>query len=416
MPLRHSAIFFLSMLLLSASVSTATAQSVNQLKKERARLEQQISQSKELLATTNKDVKSHLKELSLMSERVKMQADLVDALNAEVAAMVEEQTHLEQELQELEQALQRRKDSYAAALQQSTYSNTFENRLLFILSSETFHQMYRRLRYLKEYSDFQVSMGRELQAKQAELEQKKTELEAMKAEKTELLARQQEEQQALVSHRAEQQKLVSRLQKKQADIKSEIKRCQNEYDRLDKKIDQLINEQIQASQKKKSGGKAQKNNAGSGSSSGYKMGAEDVKLSGSFAANKGKLPVPVAGKYMLANHYGLSQVDGMKNVKVNNLGVDVKCGAGATARNIFDGEVSAVFEHPSRKTYGVLVRHGNYISVYCNLQTVSVRQGDKVKAGATVGSIAQDASGDYILQFQLRKDMQRLNPEQWIRF
>ena len=119
---------------------------------------------------------------------------------------------------------------------------------------------------------------------------------------------------------------------------------------------------------------------------------------------------------MLLNHYGINQVEGMKDVKLNNLGVDVKCGVGANVRNIFDGEVSTVFEHPTRKTYGVLIRHGNYISVYCNLATTNVHQGQKLKAGATIGTVATDAQGDNILQFQLRKDLQRLNPEQWIKF
>ena len=323
-----------------------------------------------------------------------------------------------------------RKSRYASALSQSLHRNSFENRLLFLLSSDTFRQMYRRMRYLGEYAHFQAQMGREIQAKQQELEEKRAQLTELKASQTELLAQRQHEQQALATQQAEQQALVSRLQKQQATIKSELKRQQSEYDRLDKKIEQLINEQIAASQAKAKAkekaatakGKETKKPdtptppAESSSKVGFKMSADDVKLSGSFQQNKGRLPVPVQGSYMIASHYGIQQMSGMKHVTVNNQGVDLRCSRGATARNIYDGEVSAIFEHPSRKTYGILVRHGNYISVYCNLATLSVRQGDKVKGGAPLGTIHTDPSGESILQFQLRKDLQRLNPEEWIKF
>ena len=398
-------------------IPVVQAQDVKQMKDQRARLEKKLAESKELLASTTKDVKSRLSRLTVLGERIKVQTELVSTMASELSAIDQEQKNLESELTLLEGELQKRKDHYASALKQSVHRNSFENRMLFLLSSDTFHQMYRRLRYLREYSDFQAQQGREIQQKQAELTKKREELEQLRHEKEELLARQQAEQQALASQRAEQQTLVSRLQKQQADIKSEIKRCQTEYDRLDKKIEQIINENIRASQKKKSSGSGKNAGKSSGSStSGYKMSAEEVKLSGSFAANKGRLPVPVSGAYMLLNHYGINQVEGMKDVKLNNLGVDVKCGIGANVRNIFDGEVSTVFEHPTRKTYGILIRHGNYISVYCNLATTNVHQGQKLKAGATIGTVATDAQGDNILQFQLRKDLQRLNPEQWIKF
>lgn len=409
-------------------ITPASAQSVQQMKKDRARLEQQIKESQQLLATTGKDVKSQLAQLSVLSERIRQQTELVTQMGNELKATEAEITRLGSELKELEADLEMRKSRYASALSQSIHRNSFENRLLFLLSSDTFRQMYRRMRYLSEYAHFQAQMGREIQTKQQELEQKRAELTELKASQTELLAQRQHEQQALATQQTEQQALVSRLQKQQATIKNELKRQQSEYDRLDKKIEQLINEQIAASQAKAKAkekattakGKETKQPdtppAESGSKGGFKMSADDVKLSGSFQQNKGRLPVPVQGSYMIASHYGIQQMSGMKHVTVNNQGVDLRCSRGATARNIYDGEVSAIFEHPSRKTYGILVRHGNYISVYCNLATLSVRQGDKVKGGAPLGTIHTDPSGESILQFQLRKDLQRLNPEEWIKF
>ena len=426
---RHSLLFIL-FFISTFFVTPACAQSVQQMKKDRARLEQQIKESQQLLASTGKDVKSQLAQLSVLSERIRQQTELVTQLGNELKATETEISLLGSELKELEADLEMRKSRYASALSQSLHRNSFENRLLFLLSSDTFRQMYRRMRYLGEYAHFQAQMGREIQAKQQELEEKRAQLTELKASQTELLAQRQHEQQALATQQAEQQALVSRLQKQQATIKNELKRQQSEYDRLDKKIEQLINEQIAASQAKAKAkekaatakGKETKKPdtptppAESSSKGGFKMSADDVKLSGSFQQNKGRLPVPVQGSYMIASHYGIQQMSGMKHVTVNNQGVDLRCSRGATARNIYDGEVSAIFEHPSRKTYGILVRHGNYISVYCNLATLSVRQGDKVKGGAPLGTIHTDPSGESILQFQLRKDLQRLNPEEWIKF
>lgn len=397
-----------------------SAQTVQQMKQDRARLEQQIKESQKLLTSTGKDVKSQLAQLSVLSEQIRQQTELVTQLGNELKATDAEIVRLTGELKQLEADLQMRKDRYARALSQSVHRNSFENRLLFLLSSDSFRQMYRRLRYLGEYAHFQVDQGHVIQTKQAELEAKRTELSALKDSQTELLAQRRQEQDALAARQAEQKALVSRLQKQQATIKSELNRQQSEYDKLNKRIDDLINQQIAASRAAKKGEKksaTQKDSKSAGAeSSGYKMSADEVKLSGSFLQNKGRLPVPVQGSYMIAAHYGIRQMEGMKYVTVNNKGIDLRCGSGATARNIFDGEVTAVFESSIRKTYGVLVRHGNYISVYCNIGVPSVRVGDKLKGGATIGTIHTDPSGESILQFQLRKDMQQLNPEEWIKF
>ena len=144
----------------------------------------------------------------------------------------------------------------------------------------------------------------------------------------------------------------------------------------------------------------------------YNMNTEDRQLSGSFERNRGILPMPITGPYVIVSHYGQYKVDGLKNVKLDNKGIDIKGKAGAKARAIFDGEVSAIFKYNGLNN--VLVRHGNYISVYCNLSTVSVAKGSKVKTRTELGTIHQDASGNAVLHFQLRKETTKLNPEQWL--
>ena len=142
------------------------------------------------------------------------------------------------------------------------------------------------------------------------------------------------------------------------------------------------------------------------------MNTEDRQLSGSFERNRGILPMPITGPYVIVSHYGQYKVDGLKNVKLDNKGIDIKGKAGAKARAIFDGEVSAIFKYNGLNN--VLVRHGNYISVYCNLSSVSVSKGSKVKTRSELGTIHKDASGNAVLHFQLRKETTKLNPELWL--
>ena len=145
----------------------------------------------------------------------------------------------------------------------------------------------------------------------------------------------------------------------------------------------------------------------------YKVDAGDRKLSAVFERNKGVLPVPITGPYLIVEHYGRRNVPGLRHVALDNKGIDIKGQAGAQARAIFDGEVSAVFQYNGMTN--VLVRHGSYISVYCNLSSTTVKRGQKVKTRESLGRVADDGSGNIILHFQLRKETAKLNPEAWIK-
>ena len=144
----------------------------------------------------------------------------------------------------------------------------------------------------------------------------------------------------------------------------------------------------------------------------FSLNNEDRQLSGSFERNRGILPVPITGPYVIVSHYGQYAVDGLRNVKLDNKGIDIKGKPGAQARAVFDGEVSAIFQYNGLNN--ILVRHGNYISVYCNLSSVSVSKGSKVNTRTVLGTIHTDSSGNTVLHFQLRKETAKLNPELWL--
>lgn len=139
----------------------------------------------------------------------------------------------------------------------------------------------------------------------------------------------------------------------------------------------------------------------------------DARLTGSFASNQGRLPMPITGNYTISSHFGAYNVNGLNGVTLDNKGINLTAPAGAQARCVFDGEVTAIFSMGGMTN--VIVRHGSYITVYCNLSGVSVRQGQRVSTRQTIGNVARDASGNCTLHFQLRHETQKLNPERWLR-
>lgn len=146
----------------------------------------------------------------------------------------------------------------------------------------------------------------------------------------------------------------------------------------------------------------------------FTMSKADRELSGSFVANRGKLPMPISGPYIITSRYGQYSVEGLRNVKLDNKGIDIQGKPGAQARAIFDGKVAAVFQ--LNGLFNVLIRHGNYISVYCNLSSASVKSGDTVSTKQSIGQIFSDGAdnGRTVLHFQLRREKEKLNPEPWL--
>ena len=405
---------FLVILCCSLSTYGQTNAKVKEMESERQRIEQQIAESSKLLSSTQKDVDGQLAQLSALSEQIKKQKQYVSRLDADVKAVDREIRSIGEQLVTLQTELDRRRNHYAHALQLMSRKNTFENRLMFLLSSESFSQMVRRMRYLREYSNFQQSQGELLMAQQKELDAKRAELESTRQAKKELLVKQIEQQKLLNQQQAEQQKLLSGLKKKQKEIRNSIAQQQRERDKLNEQINRIIEEELAAQNKKESAEDAKKSD---GTMPAYKENAADKKLTGSFQSNKGKFPVPITGPYLVTSHYGVNYVAGLSNVKINNHGVDIRGLENCYARAIFEGTVSAIFEHPQiQGSYIVMIRHGQYISAYFNLAALRVQKGDKVKTGEQLGLVRPDLSGHYTMQFQLRKDKERLNPEQWITF
>lgn len=410
-----------------------TNQKIEDLKSQRGQLQEQIKRSESLLLSTQKDVKSQLGDLALINSQLEERRKYIRAMELEMGALDADILKQEKQLKQLQADLKQKQQKYAQSVRYLRKNRSIEERLMFIFSAEDLNQMYRRLRYVTQYADYQRLQGNQLKQKHAEVETKRKQLLATREEKTLLLAQREEERSQIEIKEKQQRALVNQLQKRQRNLQAELKKQRQQSQRLNAQIDKLIEQEIAAAKRRaaeeerKRKAAAQKAAAGkkkgeAAPASSTKKGGKEVpmmaeytgdrQLSGVFEKNKGRLPMPITGSYAIVSRFGQYAVAGLKNVKLDNKGIDIKGQKGAQARSIFDGEVSAVFQFGGYTN--VLVRHGSYISVYCNLASTTVKQGQKLKTHDPIGTVATDASGNTILHFQLRKETTKLNPEQWL--
>ncbi|WP_417127354.1 murein hydrolase activator EnvC family protein [Phocaeicola sp.] len=418
-------------------LTAQTTPKIRQLEKQRNELKQQIAESETLLQSTKNDVKSQLSNLALLSGQIEERQKYIQTIENDVKAIQQEISRLERELKNLQKELNEKRQKYELSVKYIYRNKSIQDKLMFIFSAEDFGQMYRRLRYVREYADYQRLQGIQVQRKQKQVTEKANSLKNSRKAKEDLLKQGEAEKAKLEAQEQERKQILSGLQKKQRSIQSELSKQRRSADKLNAQIDRLIEIEIEKARKRaeeearrkaeeaRKKAEAAKGNAETSTSTkketsktsvekleAYKVDSEDRRLSSNFEKNKGILPVPITGPYVVVGHYGQYQVKGLRNVKLDNKGMDIKGKSGANARAIFDGEVSAVFQYNGLTN--VLVRHGSYISVYCNLSTVRVKKGSLVRARDVLGEIHTNTEGETILHFQLRKETVKLNPELWI--
>lgn len=435
----------------SAKKNVPTTKDIQKLQNEQAALLKQISESENMLKTTKRDVKSQLANLAVINGRIHAQSAYVQGIQSEVDTLSYNIGVLGRELMQLEDELAECKRKYTHGAMYMYRNRMTQNKLMFVFSAKNFQQMYRRLRYAQEYTKYQRAQGKIVQKKEEEVEAKKASLEETNNQKKALLDEGKKQQLVLETQKKERQTVVDQLNKKQKQLQNTLAEQQKKNRQLNARIDQLVQEEIRKAEERRKAEEAKRkaeeerrrreqaaqetaknNNSGTNKNSSSKDTNKstatksstankttfnapdnaDRQLSSNFAANQGRLPVPITGGYVISAHFGSYSPEGLSGVVLDNKGTDYTGKPGAQARCIFDGEVTSIFSLGG--TTNVLVRHGSYISVYCNLSSTSVRQGQKVSARQTLGPIARDASGNVTLHFQLRKETAKLNPERWI--
>ena len=468
------------------------------LQAERNQIQQKIRQQEKALRANQADVKKRLQDLLVLNTQIDERQKNIEGIQQDIHGIDNNIGILTVQLQNLQSQLNQHKEKYIKSLRYSAKHHNIQENMMFIFSAESLTQLYRRMRFVKEYAAYQKAQGDIIKLKQQQIGEKNQQLNVVKGQKNTLLYKGKQEKKALEGQQGEQKKVVASLQQQQKTIQSVIAEQRQKDAELNKKIDALIAEEVakararaaeetkrraeaaaeakrkaeelarkkaaaeaaarenakriaeakareehlkaearaaeraedmakrkQAEQlareaeaarvatERKAQAEEERNqrdisNAKKSVEDAQRMNSVDRMLSGGFEANKGRLPIPITGSYKVVSHFGQYNVEGLKNVTLDNKGINILGNAGCQARAIYDGEVSAVFGFSGSMV--VMVRHGAYISVYCNLRSVNVSKGQKVSTRQTLGAVGSDN----ILQFQLRRETAKLNPEAWL--
>lgn len=427
-------VILVSSLWLAIPLSAQSNKLIRELEGKRGALQKQIAETESILQNTKKDVGSQLNGLAALTGQIEERKRYILAINNDVETIERELVSLNRQLNSLEKDLKEKKKKYEASVQYLYKNKSIEEKLMFIFSAKNLGQTYRRMRYVREYATYQRLQGEEILKKQEQIRKKKAERQQVKAAKEGLLKERENEKAKLEAQEKEKRTLVANLQKKQKGLQSEVNKKRREANQLNARIDRLIAEEIERARKRaaeearrEAAARKKADTNGKGASKtgtaakpksepldAFTMSKVDRELSGSFVANRGKLPMPISGPYIITSRYGQYSVEGLRNVKLDNKGIDIQGKPGAQARAIFDGKVAAVFQ--LNGLFNVLIRHGNYISVYCNLSSASVKSGDTVSTKQSIGQIFSDGAdnGRTVLHFQLRREKEKLNPEPWL--
>lgn len=491
------------------------ARNVNRVKRDRQKTTQEIKKTAKEIEENERQTRNQLNQLNMLQAEVQEKNATISEMRTQVDSINRGIGRLNDSIAGLERHLQRLRDDYASAVRAMQSHRGSMNKLAFIFSSESFTQAYRRMRYLRQFSQWRDRRSGEIKEAHDNLSQRRAELARMHDAKNHSLIQMNVARRELEGKQKQTEVLVADLKKQGSTLQSVLKQKEREARALDQELDRLIAEQQRKAeeerqrrlaeerarkereareaaaraererrereererllaekeaaeaekerlmaaadtkkpapakddrkgdkrkpvkpqkQKKDSKGKkpsskgetpapipakgdlASVENPAKATARDFATADADRALSGSFESNKGRLLFPVSGKYKIVRHFGRQRHADLPYVQTDNGGIDIEVPAGGTARAIFAGKVSAIFRQPGFNTI-VMVRHGNYLTIYANLAEISVKTGDTVKANQTIGRIFSDPDDDNrsIMHFELRKEKAKLNPEQWVR-
>lgn len=463
---RIGSVFLMIIVMLLSAVDMSAARkrsrSVSSVKQEQKANAQAIKKTSQQLDENAKATSRTLNALNTLGAEIRQQNDSIASINHQIDSIDSAMKHINDSIVTLDGKLNALRDSYARSVTRIRNSQQGSmDKLAFIFSAESFTQAYRRFRYLGEFSKWRKRRNDEIKAVQARLEKQRDELTRLQGVKSGMLTRMNVARNDLEKKQNETSALVAKLKKEGASLKKVLRQKEAQARALDNELDRLIAEEQrrqaeeekrrQAEEKrkeqerllaeenarKKQQQKEQEAKAAPAKAeqperkavaqpkpastaakpaTNYAMAETSRKLTGSFESNKGRLLFPVNGKYKIVRPFGRHKHPDLPHVTTDNGGIDIEVPAGGTARAVFDGTVSEVFRLPGYNTI-VMVRHGKYLTIYANLSNISVKKGDALKQGQTIGTIYSDPDDGNrsILHFELRQEKQKLNPTAWVR-
>jgi len=406
------------LILLLIVTTVAFAQSRTQLESQKKKLNEEIRTTTKLINQTLKSRKGAENRLVLTKQSIKQGEQYLSLLNDEIEVLTHDIDSLEIARADFESRLEYLKMQYAAdikLLYRQSKRNSLSN-LAFIISAEDLNEGFRRYRYLQQVSIHRRLKALEIQAITDTIAAQQVALASSKEQKEVAISERERQQKKLERQQRSQDQQVKDLKKKESELKQKQKKQQQQIAALERKIQDAINAELEAQKKKKG---AAKSESGGGTSKGsssasFEMSKEEKLIAGNFAANRGKLPRPVE-RGNITGHFGVQPHPFLEKVTVNNKGIYIQSPAGTDARAVFEGVVTKVFAI-SGSNQSVIIRHGNYSTVYSNLSSVYVKAGDKVTTKQKIGKIYTDPEdgNKTELYFLMYQDKNILNPESWL--
>lgn len=390
------------LLILVGGTLGAQSNKQKQLETRRQELRREIQKINALRTENKTKEKSQLSLIEDFNYKISVLNNLIKVTNQQANLLTRAINNNQKQISNLRDELKLLKDDYAAMIVKSYKSKNQQSRIMFLLSSNNFKQAYKRLQYMKQYTSHQKEQGETIKAKTAKLQQINKDLLVQKGEKQKLVAENKATQKTLEKERAQHRSIMATIKKDLNTYTAQIKSKQREAAKIDREIARIVRAEIAKSNKK----------TNSSGSSSFALTAEEKLLATNFVANKGKLPWPVA-KGFVKSRYGKqpSLID--RSLTVQRNGVLITTEKSAKARVIFNGTVIKVTAIRNSNPM-VMIKHGNYITVYKNLSKVYVNEGDTLKTKDVIGEVSTNVEGDTILSFSIFKDAQTQNPASWI--
>ena len=396
--LKNQFIFLVFIIISNTIVSQQNSQA--DLKKKRSQIQNEIKQINELLFSNNKKKSVAFSDIENLNIKIKRKEELVKLVNQQINILTTEIDDNSFSLDSLTQSLENSKESYKNIIVKSYKTKSGKSRLMFLLSSETFFQAYKRVQYMKQYANFRKKQSINISILIEQIANLNKKLNAQLEDKQDLIIENREIQKSLEKEKKESNSLVFQLRNKEKRYKREIEDKEKLTAQIDKEIERLIKEAIAKSRS-------------ISSSNAFALTPEAKELEKNFILNKGKLPWPVV-RGVIIQKFGMQSHPVVKTAKIKSNGIIIATSAGQKVRTVFDGEVLSVLKFKGSNPT-VLVRHGNFITAYKNLSKVYVKKGEEVFSSQDIGEVfTNKSSGKSTVQFSVFEKTSPVNPVFWL--
>jgi murein hydrolase activator len=377
--------------------------SKTQLQREKLQNLAKIKETEKILAETGAEKKNSLGELMALNQRISQQESLIKSIESEISFLDYDIRENNQIIQALEKDVKKLKEEYAAMIFSAQKASGKIDKLTFLFSAKSFDQLLMRLKYMEQYGKARQSQAEAIGKVQQILRDQVHITELKRSEKNDLLVDEVKENKELTSLKEKQRSIVKSLEKQEKKLRKDLEATKKAVAELDELIAKIIKEELEraAREARERDGKKNKD-----------VSDAAIALSNSFEENKNKFPWPVSG--FVSQRFGRQQHPVLKGIEIQNDGVNIQTKQGEEVRSIFNGEVSRIAFTPGMGNT-IIIKHGDYFTVYTGLKDIAVKQGQRVTTNQELGKVLSNGEGISELRFQIRKNFDALNPQDWLR-